>query len=50
MATETTRTDPLAFLSAEIADLKAKNLYRPLRVISSPQAAEVVVDGKPLIN
>jgi len=50
MATETTRTDPLAFLSAEIADLKAKNLYRPLRVISSPQAAEVVVDGKRLIN
>jgi glycine C-acetyltransferase len=50
MATETTQTDPLAFLSAEIADLKAKNLYRPLRVISSPQAAEVVVDGRPLIN
>jgi glycine C-acetyltransferase len=50
MPTETTRTDPLAFLAEELADLRAKNLYRPLRVISSPQAAEVVVDGKPLIN
>jgi len=51
MTTESSAAiDPLAFLSAEIADLKAKNLYRPMRVLSSPQAAEVVVDGKPLIN
>jgi glycine C-acetyltransferase len=50
MATETTRTDPLAFLADELTDLRAKDLYRPLRVISSPQAAQVVVDGKLLIN
>ncbi len=42
--------DPLAFLADELADLRAKNLYRPLRVLSSPQAAEVTVDGKRLIN
>jgi glycine C-acetyltransferase len=44
------RPDPLAFLDEEVAELKRQNLYRPLRVLSSPQAAEVVVDGKPLIN
>jgi glycine C-acetyltransferase len=42
--------DPLAFLAEEIEELKRQNLYRPLRVLSSPQAAEVVVDGKELIN
>jgi glycine C-acetyltransferase len=43
-------TDPLSFLADEVAELKRSNLYRPMRVINSPQAAEVVVDGKPLIN
>ena len=43
-------SDPLAFLTEEVAELKRQNLYRPLRVLSSPQAAEVVVDGKPAIN
>ena len=43
-------TDPLAFLADEVAELKRANLYRPLRVMSSPQAAVVIVDGKPLIN
>ena len=42
--------DPLAFLADEIAELKRQNLYRPLRVLSTPQAAEVVVDGRELIN
>jgi glycine C-acetyltransferase len=50
MTTPKTRTDPLAFLADEIEDLKRQNLYRPLRVLSSPQAAEVVVDGHELIN
>jgi glycine C-acetyltransferase len=50
MTTESKTTDPLAFLADEIADLKRQNLYRPLRVLSSPQAAEVTVDGKLLIN
>ena len=31
----TARRDPLGFLADDIADLKAKNLYRPLRVMSS---------------
>jgi glycine C-acetyltransferase len=44
------RPDPLAFLADEVAELKRQNLYRPLRVLSSPQAAEVVVDGKRAIN
>ena len=38
-------TDPLGFLADEIEQLKRENLYRPLRVLSSPQAAEAVVDG-----
>jgi glycine C-acetyltransferase len=42
--------DPLGFLADEIEELKRQNLYRPLRVLSTPQAAEVVVDGKELIN
>ena len=50
MTNSTTSTDPLAFLADEIEELKRANLYRPMRVISSPQAAEVVVDGKELIN
>ena len=50
MTTKETRTDPLGFLADEIEELKRQNLYRPLRVLSSPQAAEVVVDGRELIN
>ena len=33
-------TDPLAFLADEVAELKRQNLSRPLRVMSSPQAAD----------
>ncbi len=50
MTTEGTRPDPLGFLANEIEELKRQNLYRPMRVLSSPQAAEVVVDGKELIS
>jgi hypothetical protein len=42
--------NPLGFLADEIEELKRQNLYRPMRVLSSPQAAEVVVDGKELIS
>ena len=45
-----TGPDPLGFLADEIDELKKQNLYRPMRVLSSPQAAEVVVDGKQLIS
>jgi glycine C-acetyltransferase len=50
MTTSSPSTDPLGFLADEIEELKRANLYRPMRVLSSPQAAEVVVDGKELIN
>jgi glycine C-acetyltransferase len=50
MTAEGTRTNPLGFLADEIEELKRQNLYRPMRVLSSPQAAEVVVDGKELIS
>ncbi len=44
------RRDPLAFLADDVADLKAKNLYRPLRVMSSAQGPEIDVDGRHVIN
>ena len=50
MTSEGAGSDPLGFLTEELAELKRSNLYRPLRVLSSPQAAEVVVDGKELIS
>jgi len=43
-------SDPLGFLGDEIEELKRQNLYRPMRVLSSAQAAEVTVDGKRLIS
>jgi glycine C-acetyltransferase len=42
--------DPLAFLEAEIEDLKAKHLYRPLRVMSSAQGPTCVIDGREVIS
>jgi glycine C-acetyltransferase len=45
-----TRTDPLAFLGTELDDLRARHLYRPLRVMSSAQGPVVVVDGAELIS
>ncbi|MGD0018806.1 MAG: glycine C-acetyltransferase [Candidatus Limnocylindrales bacterium] len=50
MTTEGAGSDPLGFLADEIEELKRQNLYRPMRVLSSPQAAEVVVDGAELIS
>jgi glycine C-acetyltransferase len=47
--TETTR-DPLAFLGDELAELRARHLYRPLRVMSSAQGPVVEVDGRELIS
>ncbi len=42
--------DPLAFVAEELADLRAKHLYRPLRVMSSAQGPEVIVDGRACIS
>jgi glycine C-acetyltransferase len=44
------RPNPLGFLADEIDELKRQNLYRPMRVLSSAQGAEVVVDGARLIS
>ena len=45
-----TRRDPLAFLGDELADLRSKHLYRPLRVMSSAQGPIVSVDERRLIS
>jgi len=44
------RSDPLAFLGDELADLREKHLYRPLRVMASAQGPLVVVDGREVIS
>src|SRR5262245_29424914 len=44
------RANPLAFIDAEIADLKEKQLYRPLRVMSAAQGPVTVVDGREVIS
>jgi len=58
--TTSTRRNPLAFVEAEIDELKANHLYRPLRVMSAlarhgariafhdPFVAAVTIDGKKL--
>ncbi len=44
------RHDPLAFIAAEVEDLKAKHLYRPLRIMSDAQGPVTVVDGREVIS
>ncbi|HUG29912.1 MAG TPA: aminotransferase class I/II-fold pyridoxal phosphate-dependent enzyme, partial [Candidatus Limnocylindria bacterium] len=44
------KRDPLAFIAAEIEDLKQKHLYRPLRVMSAAQGPATVVDGREVIS
>jgi glycine C-acetyltransferase len=44
------RRNPLAFLDAEIEELKAKGLYRRLRVIESEQKSRCVIDGREVIT
>jgi glycine C-acetyltransferase len=50
MTNTTQRRDPLGFIEAELDDLRAKHLYRPLRVMSSEQGPTVVVDGREVIS
>ena len=45
-----TRPDPLAFLDDEVAALRERHLYRPLRVMSSAQGPIVSVDERRLIS
>jgi glycine C-acetyltransferase len=42
--------DPLAFLSDEVAALRERHLYRPLRVMSSAQGPIVSIDDRRLIS
>jgi glycine C-acetyltransferase len=44
------RPDPLAFLGDELAALRERNLYRPLRVMTSAQGPIVSIDGERLIS
>ncbi len=42
--------DPLAHLAVELDELKAQRLFRQLRVMSTAQGPEVVVDGRSVIS
>src|SRR5919112_5702595 len=44
------RRDPLAFLGDELDDLRARHLYRPLKVMSSAQGPVVSIDDRRLIS
>jgi glycine C-acetyltransferase len=44
------RPDPLAYLGDEIEELRRQALYRPLAVMSGPQAARTTMDGRPVIS
>jgi glycine C-acetyltransferase len=48
--TSTIRHDPLAFIADELDELRAKHLYRPLRVMSAPQGPVTTVDGREVIS
>jgi len=45
-----TPTEPLAHLAAELDELKAAGLYRPLRVMTSANGTRVTVDGRTVIS
>jgi glycine C-acetyltransferase len=44
------RTDPLGYLSNEIASLKEQGIYRTLRQLSGEQAAHSTFDGRSVVN
>src|SRR5262245_23050646 len=46
----TAQRDPLAFLEDEVAALRERHLYRPLRVMSSAQGPIVSIDDRRLIS
>jgi glycine C-acetyltransferase len=46
----TARPDPLAFIGEELAALRERHLYRPLRVMSSAQGPIVSVDDRRVIS
>jgi glycine C-acetyltransferase len=44
------RTDPFAFLTAEIQSLREQGLLRELRTLDGPQQAASVIDGREVVN
>ena len=50
MTTRRVHHDPLAFLGDELAALRERHLYRPLRIMSSAQGPIVSVDGRRVIS
>ena len=46
----TSRPDPLAFLDEELAALRERHLYRPLRIMSSAQGPIVSLDDRRVIS
>ena len=50
MATSTTRTNPLAYLTEQLNELKQKGTYFKLRVLEDEQAPVCTFDGKKVIN
>jgi glycine C-acetyltransferase len=50
MTVTPTRHDPLAHIADELADLKAKHLFRPLRVMSAAQGPVTTVDGREVVS
>jgi len=47
---KTLRVDPLNYLGDELATLREQNLFRPLRIMTGPQAVHTTVDGRPVIS
>jgi glycine C-acetyltransferase len=50
MSTNDPRPNPLAYLDDELAALRERHLYRPLRVMSSAQGPIVSLDGRRVIS
>jgi glycine C-acetyltransferase len=48
--TDARARNPMAFLDAEIEELRAKGLYRRLRVVESEQKSRCVIDGRAVIT
>jgi glycine C-acetyltransferase len=48
--TGASRPNPLAFLDEELAALRERHLYRPLRIMSSAQGPVVSLDGRRVIS
>ncbi|HEY0492510.1 MAG TPA: glycine C-acetyltransferase [Candidatus Dormibacteraeota bacterium] len=43
-------TQRTEFVAREMEELRRQGLFRPLRVLTTPQDTEITVDGKPVLN